>query len=233
MLADKGTIFLDEIGELPIEMQAKLLRVLQEGVFEPVGSSKSLCVDVRVIAATNRDLPTEIVHGTFREDLYYRLNVFPLEIPPLRERGEDIIKLARYFIEKFSRRMGRPAPTLGQNDERLLKAYPWPGNVRELQNIIERVMIISSGDTIELLEVLPTLTPPEPQAARTPEREVARQPLTEKEMQLLEKDNLLSALELTGWRVSGETGAARLLGINPSTFASRMKKLGINRPLAG
>jgi len=233
LLADKGTIFLDEIGELPIEMQAKLLRVLQEGVFEPVGSSKSLCVDVRVIAATNRDLPSEIAHGTFREDLYYRLNVFPLEIPPLRERGEDIIKLARYFIEKFSRRMGRPAPTLGQNDERLLKAYPWPGNVRELQNIIERVVIISSGDTIELLEVLPTLTPPELQAARNPEREVARQPLTEKEMRLLEKDNLLSALELTGWRVSGETGAARLLGINPSTFASRMKKLGINRPLAG
>jgi PAS domain S-box-containing protein len=231
-IADKGTIFLDEIGELPIDMQAKLLRVLQEGEFEPVGSSKSIRVDVRVIAATNRNLLSEIEKGTFREDLYYRLNVFPLKLPPLRDRGDDVVILARYFIEKFSKRMGRPTPTLGKQEEQLLHTYPWPGNVRELQNIIERAVIISAGKSIELTGVIPINERQLPSAGQKTKTRAKKQLLTEKELREIERDSFLSALEVTGWRVSGQKSAARLLGINPSTFVSRMKKLGIDRPQA-
>jgi PAS domain S-box-containing protein len=214
-LADKGTIFLDEIGELPVDMQVKLLRVLQEGEFEPIGASTGMRVDVRIIAATNRLLADEIKQGNFREDLYYRLNVFPIELPPLRERGEDIVLLASHFLYRFSRRMGRSVTELSRADMQILRAYPWPGNVRELQNGI--------------VPPAPPHDPPDgiwrPLSAAAPGRL-----LTGKDLQHIEKKNMMLALEKTGWRVSGEKGAARLLGMNPSTFASRMKKLGVVRP---
>lgn len=230
-LADKGTIFLDEIGELPIDMQVKLLRVLQEGEFEPIGTSTSIRVDARVIAATNRNLKDEIEKGNFREDLYYRLNVFPIELPPLRERGEDIVLLAAYFIGKFSKRMGRPAISLSEVDKQMLMTYRWPGNVRELQNIVERAVIIAPDGRIDLTGIMPLLSTED----QTGDRDIkpASRPnrlLTQKDLQRIEKENILSALETTGWRVSGAKGAARLLGMNPSTFASRMKKLGVVRP---
>ncbi len=232
-LADKGTIFLDEIGELPIEMQAKLLRVLQEGEFEPIGSSKTVHVDVRVIAATNRNLPEEIEKGTFRQDLYYRLNVFPLHLPPLRERGDDVVELALHFSQTFSRRLGQAPKSLSRQDRQLLKSYHWPGNIRELRNVIERAVIVARGDTLDLQGVLPLAQPPAPPAPSPRNSEHARQLLTMEEIVRIEKESFLLALETTGWRVSGPKGAARLLGVNPSTFASRMKKLGIARPGAG
>jgi PAS domain S-box-containing protein len=231
-LADKGTIFLDEIGELPIDMQVKLLRVLQEGEFEPVGTSATVRVDVRVIAATNRLLADEIQKGNFREDLFYRLNVFPIELPPLRVRGEDIILLASYFLSKFSRRMGRPVTSLSPEDKRMLMAYPWPGNVRELQNVIERAVIVSSDGGIDLRGTIPPAPahdPPGGMDQRSPASPTYRL-LTGEDLKLIEKENMILALEKTGWRVSGEKGAARLLGMNPSTFASRMKTLGVVRP---
>lgn len=229
-LADKGTLFLDEIGELPIDMQVKLLRVLQNGEFEPVGSSESVRVDVRIISATNHDLAKAVEKGTFREDLYYRLNVFPLNLPPLRQRGDDIITLASYFILKFSRRMGHAIPALDRQQIQMLKAYDWPGNVRELQNVIEHAIIISQGGPLSLASVMPAAHQKKPSGNSDAARLTPSRLLTEADIRRLEKDNLISALETTGWRVSGSKGAARLLGMNPSTFASRMKKLGINRP---
>ncbi len=229
-LADKGTIFLDEIGELPIDMQAKLLRVLQEGEFEPIGTSKNIRVDVRVIVATNRDLVKEIEKGNFREDLYYRLNVFPIDLPPLQNRGEDIIKLATYFIKKFCKKMGYVTKSLSQQDLQLLKTYHWPGNVRELQNVIERAVIISQGKRINLQGLIAVENDEGQNHALNPPVTKAAGFLTEKDLKQIERDNLLAALNATGWRVSGTKGAARLLRMNPSTFASRMKKLGINRP---
>ena len=229
-LADKGTIFLDEIGDLPVNMQVKFLRVLQEGEFEPVGSSQTTSVDTRIIAATNRNLANEMEGGNFREDLYFRLNVFPIELPPLRERGDDIGKLAAFFIEKFSQRMGRTIQPLSQKDIECLKSYHWPGNVRELQNVIERAVITSQNHRIDLESMFPmsgnkTLTEKNPPFVKTPSRV-----LTVDDIHQLERDNLISALKTTGWRVSGKRGAANLLGMNPSTFASRMKKFGIRRP---
>jgi len=229
-LADKGTVSLDEIGELPIDMQAKLLRVLQEGEFEPIGTSKNIRVDARVIVATNRDLVKELEKGNFREDLYYRLNVFPIDLPPLRERGEDIIKLATYFIKKFCKKMGYATKSINQQDLQLLRTYLWPGNVRELQNVIERAVIISQDKRINLQGLI-TVENNKDQN-HDPNPPVTRKAgfLTEKDLKQIERDNLLAALNATGWRVSGTKGAARLLRMNPSTFASRMKKLGINRP---
>ena len=229
-LADKGTIFLDEIGELPIDMQAKLLRVLQEGEFEPIGTSKNIRVDVRVIVATNRNLAKEIEKGNFREDLYYRLNVFPIDLPPLRERGEDIIKLASYFIKKFCKKTGRATKSLNQQDLQLIKTYQWPGNVRELQNVIERAVIISQGNRINLQGLITVANNKDQFDDPNPPVTKTARFLTEKDLKQIERDNLLAALNATGWRVSGIKGAARLLRMNPSTFASRMKKLGINRP---
>jgi transcriptional regulator with GAF, ATPase, and Fis domain len=229
-LADRGTIFLDEIGELSIDMQSKLLRVLQEGDFEPLGSSSSVRVDVRVIAATNRKLEREIGRGNFREDLYYRLNVFPISIPPLRERGDDVVKLASYFTQKFCRRMGSSIKILNQRDIESLRAYHWPGNVRELQNVIERAVIISRGDQIDMKGVIPVAFKKGPSDKVVRSDSTLKRILSEEEIRQMEKDNLMFALETTGWRVSGEKGAARLLGMNPSTFASRMKKYGIKRP---
>jgi transcriptional regulator with GAF, ATPase, and Fis domain len=229
-LADRGTIFLDEIGELPLELQAKLLRVLQEGEFEPVGSSHPQKVNVRVLAATNRNLEQSVQAGEFREDLYYRLNVFPINIPPLRERGDDIVLLALAFVDQFARRMGRTFEPLSPAFLRRLKAYHWPGNVRELQNVIERAVITARNSHLNLDRALPeTNTAPQapPQASQ---EEPSTRIWTIQEFQALERTNLLRALEATEWKVAGEHGAARLLEMPPSTLSSRMKALGIQRP---
>ncbi|MBK7975402.1 MAG: sigma 54-interacting transcriptional regulator [Deltaproteobacteria bacterium] len=240
-LADGGTIFLDEIGELPLELQAKLLRVLQEGEFEPVGSSETRRVDVRVIAATNRDLLTAARDGRFREDLYYRLAVFPLQVPALRERREDIAVLAASFVERFATRLGKRIEPLTPACIARLESYPWPGNVRELMNVIERGVILARDGRMDLTRTLPELaeasagsvgagavgagvSPPAPDAGTTaPIRTI-------QDLEALERDNLLRALDTAGWRVAGENGAAALLGTKPSTLSSRMKALGIQRP---
>jgi transcriptional regulator with GAF, ATPase, and Fis domain len=229
-LADGGTIFLDEIGELPLLLQSKLLRVLQEGEFEPVGSSQTHKVNVRVIAATNRVLEQEVQEGTFREDLFFRLNVFPIEVPPLRERLKDIPELAGFFLWKISREMGRSGLQLSEADLDLLGRYHWPGNVRELQNVIERAIITAKGTQPDIAEALPKADGSTEQSAATVVPASGRQILSDHQLQKLERGSFLAALEQTGWRVSGKHGAAALLGIHPSTMASRMKKLGIRRP---
>jgi PAS domain S-box-containing protein len=236
-LADGGTIFLDEAGELPLDLQAKLLRVLQEGEFEALGSTRTRKVNVRVIAATNRNMARMVAAGEFREDLYYRLNVFPLRVPPLCERGDDIVLLARAFAERYARRMGHNLLPLGPYEERRLTAYSWPGNVRELQNVIERGIILASGDRIALAAAMPEaaavaapVVPPEGSAAGGAEPERI---LTADEVQQFERANLIRALEATNWKVAGDGGAANLLALPPSTLASRMKSLGIRRPGRG
>ncbi|MEX0830319.1 MAG: sigma 54-interacting transcriptional regulator [Nitrospirales bacterium] len=226
-LAHEGTIFLDEIGELPFDLQGKLLRVLQEGEFEPVGSSHTKKVNIRVLAATNRDLQKESQAGTFREDLYYRLNVFPLHLPPLRERGEDVILLANTFAQHFSQRMGRTVTPLSSDALRRLIEYPWPGNVRELQNVIERAVITTKNGPLNLDRALPDEDKlPSPNHRSMQENSTLR---TIQEIQDLERQNILMALEQSNWKVSGEKGAAKLLKINASTLASRMKSLEISR----
>ena len=227
-LADGGTIFLDEIGELPVELQVKLLRVLQEGEFEPVGSSRTQKVDVRVIAATNRDLKQATREGKFREDLYYRLNVFPIELPPLRERGDDIGLLAENFVRRFAQRMGRAIESLSEDCNRRLKSYGWPGNVRELQNVIERAVITSRDGRLNLDRALPESGRIAATEAVSSEK-TAQRVRTAKELEALERTNLIVALETTSWRVAGENGAAQLLGMKPTTLSSRMKALGIER----
>jgi PAS domain S-box-containing protein len=229
-LADRGSIFLDEIGDLPLDLQAKLLRVLQEGEFEPVGSSQTRKVDVRVIAATNRDLAHEMREGTFREDLFYRLNVFPIRLPPLRERPEDIAPLASAFARRFAQRLGRAFEPLSDDSVARLKAYPWPGNVRELENILERAVITSRDGCLDLARALP-----ESAAAAVPantslsEDAAPARVKTAKELEQFERDNLIAALEASDWKVAGERGAAQLLGVKPTTLSSRMKALGIER----
>ncbi|MDF0665851.1 MAG: sigma 54-interacting transcriptional regulator [Nitrospira sp.] len=228
-LANKGTIFLDEIGELPLELQAKLLRVLQEGEFDPVGSSKTRKVDVRVLAATNRDLAAAVKQGIFREDLYYRLNVFPIRLPPLRERGDDVVKLASVFAKRFAAKMGRTLAPLTADDARRLLTYNWPGNVRELRNVIERAVITAEAGKLNLDRALPeTLSVhgvPASSAASPPDAI-----LSAKELEELERTNILRALQTAKWKVSGEKGAASLLGLNASTLSSRMKALKIQKP---
>ena len=229
-LADGGTIFLDEIAELPIDLQSKLLRILQEGEFEPVGGANTVKVDVRVIAATNRDLSKMVREGTFREDLYFRLNVFPLQIPPLREREDDIVLLANAFIENYSKRMGRTVEPLSRECIRLLKSYDWPGNVRELQNIIERAVITSRNGRLNLERALPEMFARENSSSPTSRKIIDDQIHTVDELRELERNNLIKALEKSQWRVSGAEGAARLLGMKPTTLSSRLKALGIRRP---
>ncbi len=229
-LADGGTIFLDEIGELSVDLQVKLLRVLQEGEFEPVGSSQTQKVDVRVIAATNRDLQNLVQDGDFREDLYYRLNVFPIEVPPLRNRGDDIVRLAAYFAENFAKRIGRPIEPFSQEGIRRLNAYPWPGNVRELQNVVERAVITSHDGRLNLDRALPETAATMMSRVIPVPKETDYKIQTIKELHNLERENLIRALEACGWRVSGKNGAAQLLGAPPSTLSSRIKALGIKRP---
>ena len=215
-LANGGTIFLDEIGDLPLELQAKLLRVLQQGEFERVGGRETLKVNVRIIAATNRELERELGEQRFRADLYYRLNVFPIHVLPLRERREDIPPLVRHFALLFSNTMGRRIDSIPPSTMDALVRYHWPGNVRELQNVIERAVIVSQQGTLELGPWHPAGPPAESSAT----------PVT---LQDLERQHILKMLEATCWRVSGAKGAAALLGLKPTTLESRMKKLGIMR----
>jgi PAS domain S-box-containing protein len=236
-LAHGGTIFLDEIGELSLELQSKLLRVLQEGEFEPVGSSKTRAVDVRVVAATNRDLQQAVAGNEFREDLFYRLNVFPITVPPLRERQDDIPLLAESFARRFAQRMGRDIEPLSAAATRRLQSYRWPGNVRELENVMERAVITAEGGRLDVEHAIPAIGPGAaaggPRAAAAPPGtapEAAVPIHTVQEMQQLEKANLVRALEAAGWKITGQSGAAELLGMKPSTLTSRMKALGIERP---
>jgi formate hydrogenlyase transcriptional activator len=229
-LADGGTIFLDEIGDLPLALQSKLLRVLQEGEFERLGSPKTLKVDVRVIAATNRDLVHSMSQGQFREDLYYRLNVFPLENPPLRARLEDVPLLVQHFVTDYAKRSGGPQKTLPSSVLERLQGYDWPGNVRELQNVVERAMILSPGPELSLEDWPPrnrtAAAPAVPRGALSP----ARGFLTAAALRERERENLLAVLEIANWRVSGKGGAAELLGIKPSTLQSQLKAFGLTRP---
>jgi formate hydrogenlyase transcriptional activator len=224
-LADGGTIFLDEVGELPPETQVKLLRVLQEKEFEPVGSNRTVRVDVRVIAATNRDLGEAVAAGRFRSDLYYRLAVVPLRVPPLRERAEDIPLLVMFFLERFGRRFGKRVERVPEATLDLLRRYSWPGNVRELQNVVERAVVLASGPTLALEPgLLPG--PVEPEAAREPDHPVVRAgSLSE-----VERRHIAAVLGQTGGVIEGPRGAARILNLHPNTLRSRMKKLGVERP---
>ena len=227
-LSHGGTIFLDEVGELPLDLQSKLLRVLQEGEFEPVGSSQTRKVDVRVIAATNRDLEKSARDGKFRDDLYYRLNVFPIRVPTLRERRADIAILATSFARKYAQRMGRTLEPLSEDCLRRLEAYSWPGNVRELQNIIERAMITSRDGRLNLDRALPETVNAIAAAVAIGEN-VNHRVRTAKELEELERQNIIAALKSSEWKIAGESGAAQLLGMKPTTLSSRMKALGIER----
>ena len=227
-LADKGTIFLDEIGEIPMELQGKLLRVLQESEFERVGDDVTKSVNVRVIAATNRNLEQSMVDGEFRADLFYRISVFPVDVPPLRDRGEDIIQLAQHFLEQTCIDFGRESMTLTRTQANNLRQYDWPGNIRELKNVIERAVILSTGNVLRLDVSMPDIKPNSVAPALTdlPGDTV----LSEKEMRDFQKRNTVAALKQTNWRVSGEGGAADLLGVKPTTLADRIRTLGIKRP---
>jgi formate hydrogenlyase transcriptional activator len=216
-VADSGTIFLDEIGELPPELQVRLLRVLQEGEIERVGGSKTLSVDVRVIAATHRDLWALVEAGRFRADLYYRLNIFPIRAPALRERKEDIPLLVRHFVLRYGVKLRKRIETVPQAALDALAAYDWPGNVRELGNVIERSVIISKGSTLEVGEWLAG-------------QQVASGGSRARTLEEVERAHIIEVLESTRWRVSGSRGAANILGLKPTTLEARMKKLGINRP---
>jgi formate hydrogenlyase transcriptional activator len=212
--ADGSTIFLDEIGELSPELQVKLLRVLQEGRFERLGSPKTIAVDVRVIAATNRDLVRAVREGKFREDLYYRLNVFPITVPALRERAEDIKALVWFFVGELGEKMGKFIKKISPKSMEALQHYPWPGNVRELRNVVEQSLILNKGTTLELH--LSTLLESESSENL--------------ELEKVERQHIINILKRTNWRVKGKGGAAEILGLNPSTLRFRMKKLGIERP---
>jgi PAS domain S-box-containing protein len=225
VLADGGTLFLDEIGELPLELQPKLLRVLQEGEFEPVGSSRTTKVDVRIVAATNRNLSELVARGGFREDLYYRLNVFPVSIPPLREREADVEELARVFLDKYARRLGRSFAPLSEPTLRKLRSYDWPGNVRELQNVIERGVVISTSGVFDIELALPEVVAKV--VARAPSEPASERVLSMPELLALERKNFELALTQAGGKVSGADGAAARLRINPSTLSSRLRALGL------
>ena len=220
-LADRGTIFLDEVGELPLDLQAKLLRVLQEKEFERIGGHRVIATDVRVITATNRVLEEEVAAGRFRADLYYRLNVFPIRLPALRERPDDIEPLMRYFLERFTKQMGKPVRRLRPRDLRALRQYGWPGNVRELEHVVEQAVIVSQGQFLEFQGFAANAAGP---ALAAPD---AGGPL--RTLRDQERDHILAALHRTSGRVSGPQGAALLLDINPKTLEARMKKLGIQR----
>jgi transcriptional regulator with GAF, ATPase, and Fis domain len=222
-LATGGTIFLDEIGELPLETQVKLLRVLQEREFERLGGRQTQHTDVCVIAATNRDLPRAIAEGTFREDLFYRLNVFPVRISPLRERREDIPLLVHWFARRFAAKIGRRVDRVPRGTMERLVGYVWPGNVRELESVIERALILSTGPELEVApELLPVPSPPAPPPSVPVEPD-------DTSLEAIERSHIVAALRDAGWRIDGPGGAARLLDLNPSTLRSRMKRLGIRR----
>ena len=216
-LAHRGTIFLDEIGELPIEVQPRLLRVLQEGQVERLGNPRTVDVDVRVVAATNRDLGEEVREGRFRRDLYYRLNVFPITLPSLRQRREDIPELVRYFVDRLGRALRRPIDVIPDDVMSAFQAHDWPGNVRELENVIQRAIIVSKGGTLTARELWPTGTEmASPDGGGT--------------LVDIERRHIVRVLSGLRWRIEGPGGGAQLLGMKPSTLRSRMMKLGIVRP---
>jgi DNA-binding NtrC family response regulator len=219
-IADGGTLFLDEIGELPLEAQAKILRVLQEREFERVGGTQTLRVDVRIIAATNRDLKTQVAASKFRSDLYYRLNVFPIVVPPLRERREDIPRLVERFAVIAARKVGRPLSAIAPSFLERAKSYEWPGNIRELENVVERALLMSRDGTLEGHHL--SLEPSTPS-------EVASAPIGSTTLEDVERAHIRSVLDRSDWRIEGERGAAALLGLNPSTLRGRMRKLGIRK----
>lgn len=216
-LADGGTIFLDEVSELPLDTQVKLLRVLQEGEFERVGSSRLINVNVRVIAATNRNLAEAVKSGLFRSDLFYRLNVFPIDVPPLRERKSDIPLLVNFFITKFAKKLNKQVQGFSKETMERLMNYPWPGNIRELQNVIERAVVLAQGPTIRIDESLLGLN-------------IGSQTQSKETLEEIERSHILRVLEQTNWVIDGKKGAASILDINPNTLRSRMQKLGIKRP---
>jgi len=235
-LADGGSIFLDEVGEIPLELQGKLLRVLQESEFERVGDDVTRSVDVRVIAATNRDLEQLVLDGKFREDLFYRLSVFPIRVPPLRERRDDVVQLAQHFLADTFRDFGREPLPLTKAQVEAIRSYDWPGNVRELKNVIERAVILSKGGTLRLDLSMPSHIEP-----GTPEVDAdqASGPLTpasdadiltDADIKTLQRSNLLKALRRSNWKVSGKDGAAALLGVRPTTLADRIKAYKLNKP---
>ena len=215
-VANGATLFLDEIGELPLELQSKLLRVIQDGEFERLGSSRTVKVDVRIIAATNRNLEEEVRKGRFRDDLWYRLNVFPITMPPLRDRLDDIPLLVEFYVRKISRRMGKSIEIIPTSAMNALRDYHWPGNVRELENVLERAVINSSGPKLRLVD---ELTPRQKDRSSTHET-----------LEAVEREHIVRTLEQVQWKVSGKDGAAEILGLNRSTLRARMRKLGINRP---
>jgi formate hydrogenlyase transcriptional activator len=217
-LANKGTLFLDEIGEMPVEAQVKLLRVLQDGMVDRVGGTQPISVDVRLIAATNADLAAAVSKGQFRADLFYRLHIFPIAVPPLRERRQDIILLAQHFLSRLGEKMKRPHLRFDPLSLQRLMAYDWPGNVRELQNVIERAVILSHSSTIAVDDMFL----PGPTRTTQPEQSL--------HLGELERSHILKVLDQTNWRIYGNGGAAELLGLNPETLRSRIRKLGIRRP---
>ncbi|MGD9307119.1 MAG: sigma 54-interacting transcriptional regulator, partial [Desulfobacterales bacterium] len=215
-VANGTTLFLDEIGELPLELQPKLLRVIQDGEFERLGSSGTMKVDVRVIAATNRNLEEEVRRGRFREDLWYRLSIFPITVPPLRERMEDIALLVDFFVDKITKRLGKLIESIPTSVINTLQEYQWPGNVRELENVLERAVINSSGPKLHLVDEL-----------KKPQKDLTT---TQKTLEAVERDHIVRVLEQTNWKVSGKDGAAEILGLNRSTLRARIRKLGIHQP---
>jgi PAS domain S-box-containing protein len=223
-LADGATLFLDEIGELPLELQVKLLRVLQEGEFERLGSSQTRKVDVRIIAATNRNLKMEVQNGLFREDLWYRLNVFPITVPPLRQRKSDIALLVNFFVDQANRKLGRVVKTISPQTMQTLQNYYWPGNVRELANVVERALINTNGTVLQLADKLESDLPVRANGnGNGHDKPVSR-------LEDVEREHILAVLDGCEWRIEGTSGAAEMLGLNSSTLRSRMQKLGIKRP---
>ena len=215
-VAHGATLFLDEIGELPLELQAKLLRVIQDGEFERLGSSHTIKIDVRIIAATNRNLEEEVRRGRFREDLWYRLNVFPITMPPLRDRLDDIPLLVDFFVKKITKRMGKSIEIISTRVMNALQGYQWPGNVRELENVLERAVINSSGPKLRLVDEL-----------KPPKKDL---PAPQETLETVERNHIVRILQQTRWKVSGKNGAAEILGLNRSTLRARMRKLGIRKP---
>ncbi len=225
-LADGGTLFLDEIGEIPLAMQAKLLRVLQEQEIERVGDTRTRKVNVRIVAATNRDLKKEVATGRFRQDLFYRLGVFPLEVPPLRDRREDIAQLAAHFVRATAKKMNRPAPRFTKAHAEQLSAHDWPGNIRELQNAVERAVILAQGGSLQF--DLPERDTVE--VSRTEKLPASpRVMLTRDQLKRQERESIIAALKQSSGKLFGPDGAAELLGMKPTTLASRIKALGLNR----
>ena len=234
-VADGGTLFLDEVGDLPPESQAKLLRVLQEGEFERLGSTRTRSVDVRIISATNRDLHEDVAVGRFREDLFYRLAVFELLLPPLRNRLDDLEPLARFIVDRRARALGRRVNDISADALRHLRAYDWPGNVRELENVLERALILSPGTTLELDEPLSQrrrIVPPRSRPATLPAAVRPTTPVAPagEALEAFERAHLVAVLDACGWKINGAGQAAQRLQMHPSTLRSRLKKLGINRP---